>query len=110
MTTNQTFDGLAFPVARVRYSGPTDTRGGRYNASLYRDRDRTYRASVPYGHDIGGGARGALPAALKVLECALVDITSGATVADYVAIPGDYSDDAYVFTFVPAYFFDGRTS
>ena len=35
--TNQTFDGLAFPVARVRYTG------NGYSATIYRDRDRTYR-------------------------------------------------------------------
>lgn len=107
MITNETFDGLAFPVARVRYSGPTDTRGGRWRASIRRDADRTFRASAPYDHDTGGGGRGALPAALKALESALDAIDPDTTVDDYVAVPGDLSADAYIFTFVPAHFFGG---
>lgn len=102
MITNATFDSLAFPVARVTYRGDSSN----WAASMYRDRDRTYRARVGFDHAIGGGARGALAAALKVLERALADLNSGATVADYVAVPGDFSADAYTFTFVPTHFFD----
>lgn len=99
--SNAKFDGLAFPVARVSYSGDAS----QWNASIYRDRETTFRARVGYDPAIGGGARGALPAALKALGKALAEIDSDATVADYVAVPGDFSADAYVFTFVPKYFF-----
>lgn len=99
-TTNATFDGLAFPVAKVRYSN------GKYNASIYRDTDRIYRARVSYDHAIGGGARGALPAALKAFQKALADSNGLASAGDYVAIPGDYDSSLYTFTFVPTHFFD----
>jgi hypothetical protein len=89
------FDGLAFPVARVRYTG------NGYSAIIYRDRDRTYRARAPYDHAIGGGARGALPAALKAFDKALADNTGLAASGEYVAIPGDLTDKLYSFTFVP---------
>jgi len=101
--TNQTFDGLAFPVAKVRYSS------GSWNASIRRDSERTFRARTSYDHATGGGARGALPAALKCLEKALadVDLGGGASVADYLAIPGDLDGGAYAFTFVPASLING---
>jgi hypothetical protein len=98
--TNQTFDSLAFPVARVRYWGD-----GRWSATLRRDSERTYRARVSCDHATGEGARGALPAALECLERALADIDlgAGATPSEYVAIPGDLDAGTYTFTFVPAY-------
>jgi hypothetical protein len=104
--SQHTFDGLAFPVARVRYSGDS----GRYTATIRRDSYRSYRASAPYDHATGGGARGALPAALKCLEDALADLDLGAghEPSDYIAVPGDLDAGAYVFTFVPAYFFNGH--
>jgi hypothetical protein len=93
--TNETFDGLAFPVARVRYTG------NGYSATIYRDRDRTYRARTSYDHAIGGGARGALPAALKAFDKALADHNGLSAHGDYVAVPGDLTADLYSFTFVP---------
>jgi hypothetical protein len=93
--TNHTFDGLAFPVARVRYTG------NGYSATIYRDRDRKYSARTSYDHAIGGGARGALPAALKAFDKALADSNGLAASGDYVAIPGDLTDQLYSFTFVP---------
>jgi hypothetical protein len=102
ITTNQTFDGLAFPVARVRYTG------NGYSATIHRDTDRSYRARGSYNHAIGGGARGALPVALKAFAKALADNDGLAREGDYVAVPGDFSADAYVFTFVPAHFFNGH--
>lgn len=96
MISNATFDGLAFPVAKVSYSG------SNWTASIYRDRDTTYRARVGYDHAVGGGARGALSAAVKAFEKARAEI--GAR-EDYVAVPGDFSADCYVFTFVPTHFF-----
>jgi hypothetical protein len=89
------FDGLAFPVARVRYTG------NGYSATIYRDRDRTYRARGSYDHAIGGGARGALPTALKAFEKALADNNGLASAGDYIAVPGDLTDQLYSFTFVP---------
>jgi hypothetical protein len=98
--THETFDGLAFPVARVRYTG------NGYSATIYRDRDRTYRARTSYSHALGGGARGALPAALKAFDKALADNNGLAASGDYVAVPGDLTDQLYSFTFVPKHFFD----
>lgn len=100
--TNTTFDGLAFPVAKVRYTG------NGYSATIYRDRDRTYRARTSYDHAIGGGARGALPAALKAFAAALADNDGLARDGDYVAVPGDFNADFYVFTFVPTHFFNSN--
>jgi hypothetical protein len=97
--TNETFGGLAFPVAKVRYTG------NGYSATIYRDRDRTYRAKTNYDHAVGGGARGALPAALKAFDKALADNNGLAASGDYVAVPGDFNADFYVFTFVPKDFF-----
>ena len=99
MTSNATFDGLAFPVAKVRYSS------GSYSASVYRDRERTYRARASYDHAIGGGARGALPAALKAFAKALADQNGLSAEGDYIAVPGDFSADLYTFTFVPKRYF-----
>jgi hypothetical protein len=101
MIRNATFDGLAFPVAKVRYSGDSSN----WSASIYRDTDRTYRARASYDPAIGGGARGALPAALKAMDKALADHNGLSAEGDYIAVPGDYSAGEYVFTFVPARFF-----
>lgn len=100
MIANETFDGLAFPVAKVRYIG------GAYTASVYRDRERTYRVKVSYDAATGGGARGALPAALKAFDKALKDNNGLERDGDYVAIPGDLNGDEYAFTFVPKHFFE----
>jgi hypothetical protein len=93
--TNETFDGLAFPVARVRYTG------NGYSATIYRDRDRKYSARTSYDHATGGGARGALPAALKAFNKALADNPGFVQHGGYVAIPGDLTHELYSFTFVP---------
>lgn len=95
--TNKTypFDGLAFPVARVRYSN------GKWSASIYRDRDQTYRARLSYDHAIGAGARGARVAALAAFDKALADTNGLAASGDYIAVPGDFDANTYVFTFVP---------
>ena len=45
----------------VKYLGPTNHRGSRWAASLYRDPDTTWRASVPY-------ADGPLAAAQLLLD------------------------------------------
>lgn len=104
---HETFRGLAFPVARVRYAGPTDTRGSRYIASMHRDSERTYRATRSYEPGESGGASQAIHAATLCLAKALAENNPGVEASDYIAIPGDFSADSYVFTFVPAYFFSG---
>ena len=102
---HDTFRSLAFPVAKVRYAEPTDTQGGRYVASMYRDSERTYRASRPHAHAEQAGASQAIHAATLCLAKALEENNPDAKPADYIAIPGDFSADSYTFTFVPAYFF-----
>lgn len=104
MTSNTihtaTLEGFAFPVAKVRYTG------NGYSATLYRDRDRTYRARVSYDHKIGPGARNAVRAAVAVFDKCLADNEPGLTAeGDYVTVPGDLNADFYVFTFVPKHFF-----
>jgi hypothetical protein len=101
IVTQQALSGLAFPVARVRFAGPTDYHGARYYATLRRDSERTYRASVPYSYALSA-SENALRAARIVHEKALAD-TDGGAPADYVAIPGDLDASSYVFTFVPVY-------
>jgi hypothetical protein len=41
--------GLAIAT---RYLGPTDTKGGRIVATCRRDCETTFRAVVPYSHDL----------------------------------------------------------
>jgi hypothetical protein len=101
---NETFKGLAFPVAKVRFNGPTDHRGARYSATIRRDNERTYRTTVSFDYAKNPGEN-ALSAALKCLERALEGNGSDSSVDDYVAIPGDLDASAYSFTFVPKYFF-----
>jgi hypothetical protein len=105
MITQETLSGLAFPVARVRFAGPTNYRGARYYATLRRDSERTYRASVPFSYALSA-SENALRAARMVHEKALAD-TGGGAPEDYVAIPGDLDASSYVFTFVPAYMLGG---
>jgi hypothetical protein len=100
-TTPSIFDGLAFPVATVRYKGDTS----HFNATIVRDRDRTYRARVPYSHEIGPGARNAVRAALAAFEKMAEDNPSILSDGPHYPVPGDMNSDAYVFTFVPARFF-----
>ncbi len=95
--THETFDGLAFPVARVRYSD------GKWHATIRRDADRTYRARVGYDYSIGGGARGARVAAITAFAKALADHNGLSAAGDYVAVPGDLGAGTYSFTFVPVY-------
>src|SRR5262245_23483276 len=106
MITNETFEQLVFPVAKVRYAGPTNTRGGRYVASIYRDSERTYRATVGFDH-ADSPSTNARAAALACLTKSLADNNPDASVADYVAVPGNLSADSYTFTFVPADILNG---
>ena len=100
MITQETFDGLAFPIVRVRYSGPTDTRGARWYATLRRDNERTYRVNVGYDDGRPEGARNAIEAARACWEKATADL--GVPSGEHVAIPSDLSESEYAFTMVPA--------
>jgi hypothetical protein len=111
--SQETFRGLAFPVARTRYAGPTNTRGSRYVASIRRDNERTYRATVHYDAALSP-SENALAAALKCFQAALIgnyhDYQSvelePPSARDYVAVPGDLDANGYSFTFVPLYIFN----
>lgn len=105
--TQETFDGLAFPIVRVRYAGPTETRGARWIATLRRDNERTYRATVSYDSGKPEGARNAIDAAWECWREARKDLVEPGKnyCLDYVAIPADLSADSYAFTFVPTYLF-----
>lgn len=99
--TQSTFDGLAFPVAKVSYNGDS----GNYSATITWDRDHTFRARVGYDHAIGSGARNAIRAALKAHAKLVAEFPALAS-EEHVAIPGDLDEKYYVFTFVPARFFE----
>lgn len=51
--TDSIWDGATYPVFRVRYAGPTDTRGSRWIASITRD-GRRYSVTESYDHSVGG--------------------------------------------------------
>jgi hypothetical protein len=103
---HQAFRPFAFPVAKVTYSG----NAARYYASMYRDTDRTYRAQHAYEYGESSDGSQAIHAATLCLAKSLADSSSDMKVSDYVAVPGDLNADSYVFTFVPAYFFDRSES
>lgn len=107
--TDESFKGLAFPVVKVRYAGPTDYRGSRWIASLGRMGydDPTYRTTGSYHHALPSGSVNALPVARECLKKALAAHGDN-DAADYVAVPGSLDADTYVFTFVPKYFFESK--
>lgn len=111
--TQEAFAGFAFPVVRVKYAGPTNSRGSRWIASCRIDNERTVRCTLPYRHEVASGSVNALPAAVECMQRAFAAGSGGwehPQVADYVAIPGDLSASEYSFTFVPAYFFNRSES
>jgi hypothetical protein len=92
--------GLAFPVIRVRYLGPTDHRPSRYVATL-----RGVRVTESYDHALDGG-RNAYNAAAerwKRYRFRYSDAFEGDD-QPRVFIPGDLTDDSYSFTVVPTAF------
>lgn len=97
MTAQESLTGLAFPVVRVRFAGPTDTRGARYIASV-----RGVRVTRSYDY-AASGSENALAAARQCwgLYCT----RQVRQVEPCLYIPGDLSDDAYCFTVIPAGFF-----
>jgi hypothetical protein len=92
--------GLAFPVVRVRYHGPTD-RGSRYYIATLRG----VRYTESYDYALSGNSN-ALNAAV---ECwnkyrAEHEETFRGDEQPRVFIPGDLDADSYAFTIVPAGF------
>jgi len=87
--------GLAFPVIKVRYNGPTNTRGGGFTGTLRRDGETIARVRKPYDHSTNGPRQ-----AMDVAK---------ATWAKYlpeddekrVFIPGEAGNE-YVYVVVPA--------
>lgn len=96
------FEGLAFPVVKVRYAGPTDTKGSRWIATLRRSRDEVTRVTAGYHSELPAGADNAYVAARECFAKHLASWDSDNDASDYVAVPGDLDPDTYVFTFVPA--------
>lgn len=47
------WDGGTYPVFRVRYAGPTNTKPSRWIASITRDGKR-YSVTESYDHSVGG--------------------------------------------------------
>ena len=93
--------GLAFPVIRVRYVGPTNHRGSRYIATL-----RGVRATEQYD-DAKGGSENAYSAARSCwakYKAQHAEAFAGDS-HHRVFIPGDLDDNSYVFTVVPLRFF-----
>lgn len=97
--TQSTFDGLAFPVAKVRYTG------SGYSATIRWDSEHTFRARVSYDHALSGGATQAIRAALKAHAKMLAEFPTHAS-EQHLAIPGDLDAEHYTFTFVPTRFFE----
>lgn len=98
IVTNETFDGLAFPVAKVRYTG------NGYSATIVWSSEHTFRARVSYDHRIGPGARNAIRAALAAHAKLTAEFPALAD-EEPVAVPGDLNANWYTFTFVPSRFF-----
>lgn len=93
--------GLAFPVVKVRYAGPTDYRGSRYIATL-----RGVRHTEQYDHALDGSVN-AYNAAVAVWAKYRAQLPGplGTDEQPRVFIPGDLDADSYSFTVVPAGFF-----
>lgn len=92
------FVGLAFPVIRVRFAGPTDHRGSRYIATL-----RGVRHVEHYDHalDSSRNAYNAAAACWERYRFAHSEACQGDT-TPRVLVPGDLDQEHYSFTVVPA--------
>ncbi len=94
--------GLAFPVIRVRYAGPTNHRGSRYIATL-----RGVRVTRSYDC-AENGSRNAYEAALacwkKYRDSLPHEWADAEPLDERVFIPGDLDADSYAFTVVPVGF------
>ena len=95
------FVGLAFPVIRVRFAGPTDHNQARYVASL-----RGARFTQPFHHGPEGTSRLAYMAAVGCWNAYRAKLDNpDVDQRDVVFIPGDNGADEYVYTVVPAEYF-----
>lgn len=92
--------GLAFPVIRVRYAGPTDHRGSRYIATL-----RGVRATESYDYAKSGSenAYSAARSCWAKYKAQHAEAYAGDD-KPRVFVPGDLDADSYAFTVVPAGF------
>lgn len=101
-TVREPFVGLAFPVIRVRYAGPTDCRGSRYAASC-----RGVRLQRSYDHALSASenAHAAAAACWQKVRATHKDVYDGDN-QERVLIPGDLDRSSYSFTVVPLGFFE----
>lgn len=108
------YEGLAFPVAVVRFAGPTDHRGSRYLAVI-RQGERVTRSTRSYRHDESASQnahaaarlcwekhRAQLAADFRRDGLAWTDADDEQTRTS-VLVPGDLDRDSYAFVIVPAY-------
>jgi hypothetical protein len=99
-TETDSLVGLAFPVIRVRYAGPTNYRGSRYIATL---RGVRHTEHYNYAEDGSRNAFNAAVACWQKYRQAHEEAFRGDE-QPRVFIPGDLDADAYAFTVVPAGF------
>lgn len=100
------FEGLAFPVVRVRYAGPTDSRGSRYVATV---RGVRHTESYDDGLSASRNAHNAA-AACWAKYCASLALSVPDDDTPRVFIPGDLDRTSYSFTVVDAAYLDNRRS
>ena len=94
----ETFVGLAFPVIKVRFAGPTNSRGSRYIATM-----RDVRVTHSYDHALSA-SENAFRAARKCWSSYQTSLMQNVAEDPRVFIPGDLSNDSYAFTVVPTAF------
>jgi hypothetical protein len=98
--TSDRFVGLAFPVVRVRYAGPTDYRGSRYIATL---RGVKHTESFDHGLSASQNAHNAAVACFAKYRAAHAEAFE-ADEQERVFVPGDLDANSYAFTVVPSGF------
>ncbi len=92
--------GLAFPVVRVRYAGPTNSRGSRYVATVRGTRlSRSYDDALSASENAHATAHDCW----VKYRAAHADAFAGDD-QPRVFIPGDLDASSYAFTVVPAGF------
>jgi hypothetical protein len=103
LLTQDKLQGLAFPLIKVRFHGPTDNNWQRWTAS-YDGR----RITRPYDDSIEDGARNALPVAQELWERVLKENQMNQTIKDYILIPVNVDSSSYGFVPVEKYIIRGR--
>jgi hypothetical protein len=102
------FEGITFPLVKVKFAGPTDHRGARWIATLTSGRlggPKSYRVIRPYDYSIGCGATNALPVAQEVLRKCFADWSARTesecpNVQNFILIPCEIDRDTYGFTVI----------